>query len=292
MVLEKWSTAALAGAGGGRGLGEERGFLEGVQDRRTVQREGGETRRSALTPTGRQASDQQGGRGAVQVANGAAPNKPKHESLGEVQCEGKSDKSWAQVVATKKKKIATRPKAAAAPPAASKEAKGSAAVAEEVREELGSEEQVTVPPRYSLPMPRVFMEGRIAALRKRIQELEQGGQPRKLRRARARLEEAEAEYKDAGGGNGLRAYFSLVNERKRITRLEKALDQAHKEIEDADEQEILVQTRKKKAYATAEKYTRELENSRSKLAYLSLQNAQEAGQMAHGYGARQAVEAI
>ena len=42
----------------------------------------------------------------------------------------------------------------------------------------------------------------------------------------------------------------------------------------------------------AKKCTRELENSWSKLADLLLQNAQEAGQMAHGYGSKQAVEAL
>ena len=67
---------------------------------------------------------------------------------------------------------------------------------------------------------------------------------------------------------------------------------AHKEIEDADEQEIAARARKKKAYAMAEKSTRELEKERAKLAHMSLQNAQETGQMAQGYGIRHAINAL
>jgi hypothetical protein len=137
------------------------------------------------------------------------------------------------------------------------------------------------------------MEGRIEELRKVIHALEEEGQQgRKLRRAKERLEETEAEYREAGGGKGLRAYFSLVNTRKRVSRLEKAMQLAHKEIEDADEQEMAAQARKRRAYAAAEKCSRELENEKAKLAYMSLQNAQEAGQMAHGYGVRSAIIAL
>ena len=287
LVLEKWSTAALFGTGGGRGVGSTGGVMEETHG------EGGGAGRAAQVQAERQARDKRNVRGAVQATKGAGPKKTKQGSSGEVLRE--EGKTWAQVAAAKKNSVGTKPKPAAAPPAAIKGNGGNAAQADEERtnrEKDEIEEEVTVPPPYTLPIPRALIEGRIAALQKRIPELEQSGQRSKLRRARARLEEAEAQYKEAGGGNGLRAYFSLVNERKRITRCEKALEQAHKEIEDADEQEILAQAKKKKAYTMAEKCSRELENARSKLAYLSLQNAQEAGQMAHGYGARQAVEAL
>ena len=148
LVLEKWSTSALAGSGGGWGLGAERRFLEGSQDRRTLQKDGGEARpRAARTQSERQASDKPGGRGVVQAANGAGPNKAKQESPGDVHREAGKDKTWAQVAATKQNEMGTRPNAVAAPRAASKGVKGSAAPAEERREEDESEEQVAVPPR-------------------------------------------------------------------------------------------------------------------------------------------------
>ena len=90
-------------------------------------------------------------------------------------------------------------------------------------------------------------------------------------------EETEAEYKDAGGGKGIRAYFSHVNSREETSRLERSLQLAHQEIEDADEQETLAQERNTKAYAMEEKPTRELENEKTRHSYMSLQYAQEAG---------------
>ena len=192
MVLEKWPTAVLAGRGGDRGLvGGGRAARE-VGSAHTNALQGGRS-------GGKGAGKDQRSQGQVEDRNrsneGGTNTRPQ-EHKGDLE-EAGEEQSWAQVVKGRGK-MATRPKAAAAPPNPRKDEKMGGEEEEEQRSH-GEDEELTVAPRYTLPIPRTLMEGRIGELRKLVQELEAKGPSRKLRRAKARLEDVEEDFREAGG---------------------------------------------------------------------------------------------
>ena len=91
-----------------------------------------------------------------------------------------------------------------------------------------------MPPPYQPPLPRFFLASRLRALESKVGEWEGVEEvASKRQRAERCLEETKTQLKEAGGGAGTRGHFALVNSRKRIARLEKGMEKAHQELEEA-----------------------------------------------------------
>ena len=294
LVLEIWAKAALLAKKGGPGREEQReeGGKKGKgKGGRMADGKGNGPKGEAQ---GRQEERRQGNKG-LQSEQGVRVEEAGEEMDGGLYGgSGEQGESWAQVVAGRRKKFpGTRPKAAAAPVGARAEGSKEGKEKDEGNEGKQEEDYREMQPVYVPPLPRPILEGRLQELQGKAQELETDEQgSRKHERVKARLEETQEAYRAAGGGKGMRGYFSLLNSRKKISRLEKLQQEAHQEIDDADEMQLRADERKKQALARAESVTRELDNERSKHAYMALQSAQEAGRHVHGFGVRTAVEGL
>ena len=268
-----WS-GAVDGAQGDRGIGEQRVPLL----------RWGENTAGSRLQNGAKGSVGKAGTGSLASEVQGKGRRDEEERAADEE----DEEGWQRQRGGKRKQgNATRAKAAAGPPGAG---------TKEKKEEKEGEryEEVQVPPPYQPPLPRFFLASRLQALESKVGEWEGVEEvASKRQRAERCLEETKAQLKEAGGGAGTRGHFALVNSRKRIARLEKGMEKAHQELEEAQGRAHAALQDEKRAITKTEKIMRELENEKSKQAYLALQTAQEAGEQVHTFqGLREATSYV
>ena len=293
---EVWPKRLLARNSGNLGAEGHGGGLGGGEDRVPLLRWGADTSGGRLQQRMQRNLGGEGNGGKAKAVQGGGKGSREEAGLrvnerGGNHSDENAEGEWVQAVKGRRRGNGARPKAEAGPPGGGK---GSEPQNSERNEDTEGDEEVRVPPPYQPPLPRFILASRAQALESKMDAMGEGvHEASKRKRTEMRLEETKEQLREAGGGTANRGFFCLVNTRKKIARLEKALQRHHEELEELGGQAQAALEAERRQALVCEKCNRELENEKARHAYLAMQAAQEAGQQAHAFqGLRLAAEEV